>query len=67
MIPQEILTNLTDVTDMHRNATMTLRGDTLKNFTEKVLEPELNKLEEKIPVFCVQWCQEYRKYGIFVA
>lgn len=67
MIPQEILADLTEVTDMHRNATMTLRGDTLKNFTEKVLEPELNKLEAKIPGAVIQWSQEYRKYGIFVA
>jgi hypothetical protein len=67
MISQEILTDLSDVTDMHRNAVRTLRGDALKNFTERVLEPELAKLEAKIPGFCVQWCQEYRKYAIFVA
>ncbi len=64
-ILSEIITALNEVTDMWRNAPSQFRGDALKNFRDKVLTPELDKLEERLPGYAVYWSQEYRKFGIF--
>jgi len=66
MIPDVIKLTLINLTMMNVNATATLRGDTLKNWETRVLEPEIEKLEAQLPDFNVSWCREVRKFGLFV-
>jgi hypothetical protein len=66
ILPQEILAAINDVTDMWRNAGKQFKGDALINFHDKVLMPEVDKIQAKISGCDVLWSQEYRKFGIFV-
>lgn len=63
----KLIEDLNEVTDMWRNAPRHFKGAALTNFHDRMVTPELEKLQEKLPGFDVLWSQEYRKFGFFTS
>lgn len=61
---EAILKELIDLTDMHRVAEDENSPRDFTKILSSEIHPREEALERKTPGFYVQWCAEYRMYGL---
>ncbi len=66
MIPDVITLTLVNLTSMYNHAKSHMRGPTLKNWKDRILVPEVEKLEAQVPGYEVLWSIDASRFGLFV-